>query len=88
MAAFPSTSGALSFALDLQKATADTPTKLRIGMAAGEPIDQDGDLYGAVVHQATASPIKPRPARSWSPIRCGSWLSEKASPSNLPGRPR
>jgi class 3 adenylate cyclase len=22
-------------------------------MAAGEPIDQDGDLYGAVVHQAS-----------------------------------
>jgi pimeloyl-ACP methyl ester carboxylesterase len=53
MAAFPSTSGALSFAVDLQEATADTPTRLRIGMAAGEPIDQDGDLYGAVVHQAS-----------------------------------
>lgn len=53
MVAFPSTSGALSFSLDLQEAMGESPIDLRIGMATGEPIAQDGDLHGAVVHQAS-----------------------------------
>ena len=53
MVAFPSTSSALSFAVELQEAMADSDLDLRIGMAAGEPIHEDGDLHGAVVAQAS-----------------------------------
>lgn len=53
MVAFPSTSGALSFAIDFQRAMDESPLGLRIGMATGEPLAQDGDLHGAVVHLAS-----------------------------------
>lgn len=53
MVAFPSTSSALSFAVELQAAMQGSDLGLRIGMAAGEPIHEDGDLHGAVVAQAS-----------------------------------
>jgi len=53
MVAFPSTSGALSFAVRMQEGMADSHLQLRIGMAAGEPVHEDGDLHGAVVVQAS-----------------------------------
>lgn len=53
MIAFSSTSGALAFAVALMGAMADSPMELRIGMAAGEPIHEDGDIHGAVVAQAS-----------------------------------
>jgi class 3 adenylate cyclase/pimeloyl-ACP methyl ester carboxylesterase len=53
LVAFSSTSDALAFALTLLEAMAESPLELRIGMAAGEPIREGGDLHGAVVHQAS-----------------------------------
>jgi class 3 adenylate cyclase/pimeloyl-ACP methyl ester carboxylesterase len=53
LVAFSSTSEALAFALSLMEAMMQSPLELRIGMAAGEPIREDGDLHGAVVHQAS-----------------------------------
>ena len=53
LVAFPATSGALSFAVVMQEAMEASSMELRIGMAAGEPIHEDGDLHGAVVHQAS-----------------------------------
>ena len=53
LVAFASTSGALAFAVSMMGAMADSPMELRIGMAAGEPIAEGGDLHGAVVHQAS-----------------------------------
>ena len=50
--AFPSTSGALAFAVALIGAIAESPMDLRVGIAAGEPLREHGDLHGAVVHQA------------------------------------
>ena len=46
---FRSASNALDFARKVQIELADGDIKLRIGMAAGEPIREDGDLHGAVV---------------------------------------
>ena len=51
--AFASTSGALAFAVALVGAMGDSPMKVRIGLAAGEPLHEEGDLHGAVVHQAS-----------------------------------
>lgn len=53
MVAFSSTSDALAFAQALMEAMMQSPLELRIGMAAGEPIPEAGDLHGAVVHQAS-----------------------------------
>ncbi len=50
---FKSTQQALTFALDLQERMTSRPVKMRIGMAAGEPIQEDGDIHGAVVVQAS-----------------------------------
>ncbi len=46
---FRSASSALDFARKVQVELADGDIKLRIGMAAGEPIREEGDLHGAVV---------------------------------------
>ena len=53
LVAFFSTRAALSFAVALMEAMVESPMELRIGMAAGEPIAEEGDLHGAVVHQAS-----------------------------------
>ncbi len=52
LVSFASTRHALSFGLDVQRKLEDSPLRLKIGMAAGEPILEDGDLHGAVVVQA------------------------------------
>jgi len=46
---FRSASNALDFARKVQAELADGDIKLRVGMAAGEPIHEDGDVHGAVV---------------------------------------
>ena len=46
---FRSASSALDFARKVQVELADGDIGLRVGMAAGEPIHEDGDLHGAVV---------------------------------------
>ena len=50
---FDSNSSALAFAIDLQRQIVSEPLQIRIGMAAGEPIQEDGDIHGAVVTQAS-----------------------------------
>ena len=50
---FQSASSALDFARKVQVELADGDIKLRIGMAAGEPIHEDGDVHGAVVAVAS-----------------------------------
>jgi hypothetical protein len=46
---FGSTSNALDFAHKVQSGLAGGDIELRVGMAAGEPIHEDGDVHGAVV---------------------------------------
>ena len=58
MASFDLVSQAVEAAIDVQRsmaarnADADTPFELRIGISAGEPLADDGDLFGATVQLA------------------------------------
>ncbi len=58
MASFGSAQKALECAISLQQAfaarneSADEPISVRIGLNAGEPIEEDGDLFGATVNLA------------------------------------
>ena len=52
MAWFPSVSRAVECAIALQRVFADRggePLSIRVGLNAGEPIEEDGDLFGASV---------------------------------------
>jgi class 3 adenylate cyclase len=58
MAAFPSVVGAIDSAVDMQRRLAEAGTgggpslRVRIGMAAGEPVTERNDLFGATVQLA------------------------------------
>jgi len=58
MAAFPSVVGAIDSAVDMQRHLAEAgsgggpPLRVRIGMAAGEPVPERNDLFGATVQLA------------------------------------
>jgi class 3 adenylate cyclase len=56
MASFRSAVGAIECAIAVQRscvdAAAEVPISVRIGIAAGEPVAQDGDLFGSVVQLA------------------------------------
>jgi class 3 adenylate cyclase len=58
MAAFPSVVSAIESAVDIQRRVADAertgrlPVSIRIGMAAGEPVTERNDLFGATVQLA------------------------------------
>jgi len=53
LVSFGSNSSAITFALEVQDKCSDGPLQLRVGMAAGEPIQEDGDIHGTVVAQAS-----------------------------------
>lgn len=53
LVSFGSNSSAIRFALEVQEKCSDGPLKLRVGMAAGEPIQEDGDIHGTVVAHAS-----------------------------------
>ena len=59
MASFDDVSSALECALAIREGfrerneTASTPLTVRIGLAAGEPVDRDGDLFGPTVNLAS-----------------------------------
>jgi class 3 adenylate cyclase len=59
MAVFVSAVGAVRCAIDAQRALArysgdgaDEPIEIRIGIASGEPVGRNGDLFGATVQLA------------------------------------
>jgi class 3 adenylate cyclase len=59
MASFVSAAGAIRCAIQIQrelarheKANPERPLKVRVGAAAGEPVEQDNDLFGSTVHLA------------------------------------
>jgi hypothetical protein len=57
MASFPSARDAIAGAITIQQAVdsleqRDPPIRVRIGIAAGEPIEEDGRLFGAAVNLA------------------------------------
>jgi class 3 adenylate cyclase len=60
MASFVSTAGAVRCAIQIQrelakheKANPDRPLKVRVGAAAGEPVEQNNDLFGSTVQLAS-----------------------------------
>jgi class 3 adenylate cyclase len=53
LVSFGSNSSAISFGLAVQDKSQSGPLRLRVGMAAGEPIQEDGDVHGTVVAQAS-----------------------------------
>jgi class 3 adenylate cyclase len=56
MAAFTSVASATECAIELQRAFADRvgePLQIRVGLNAGEPIEEDGDLFGSTVIMAS-----------------------------------
>ena len=70
MASFASVPDAVDCAVAIQKAFAaynqdqpETPMYLRIGMSAGEPIEDDGDLFGKPVQLAARLCAHAQPAR-------------------------
>lgn len=57
MAAFPSVTGAIESAVQIQRrledqAAAEFPMRVRIGMSAGEPVTEHSDFFGAAVQLA------------------------------------
>ncbi len=58
MSAFPSVVAAIRSAIDIQRglanreAGAGSPIRVRVGLAAGEPVTERGDLFGAAVQLA------------------------------------
>ena len=70
MASFASVTDAIECAVDIQKAFAaynkenmETPLNLRIGLSAGEPIEEHGDLFGSAVQLAARLCAHAEPAR-------------------------
>jgi class 3 adenylate cyclase len=70
MAAFTSVPNAVECAIAIQKALAayneehsETPLYLRIGLSAGEPIEEHGDLFGKAVQLAARLCAHAEPAR-------------------------
>jgi class 3 adenylate cyclase len=67
MAAFPSVVGAIQSAVEIQQrlspngAGAETELRVRIGMAAGEPVTERNDLFGATVQLAARLCAKAQP---------------------------
>jgi class 3 adenylate cyclase len=53
LVSFGSNSSAITFGLELQEACRDGPLYLRVGMSAGEPIQEEGDIHGTVVAHAS-----------------------------------
>ena len=53
MATFRSAVDAVRCGLAVQRSTADTPLQVRIGLHAGEPIADEGDVFGTVVNVAS-----------------------------------
>ncbi len=70
MASFASVTDAVECAVDIQKAFAaynkenmETPLNLRIGLSAGEPIEEHGDLFGKAVQLAARLCAHAEPGR-------------------------
>lgn len=59
LATFGSVAGAIGAAIDIQRrlaarnASSEVPVRVRIGLAAGEPVTENNDLFGAVVQLAS-----------------------------------
>ncbi len=87
MASFASVSDALECAIAIQKAFAaynkanpDAPLYLRIGLSAGEPIEEHGDLFGKAVQLAARLCALAEPGRILTDQSVSDRGSDKAMP--------
>lgn len=87
MASFASVPDAVNCVIAIQKAFAaynkehpETPMYLRIGMSAGEPIEDDGDLFGKAVQLAARLCAHAQPAR----VLVDQRVLERCPGKNLP----
>ena len=76
MAAFPSVTGAIESAVQIQRrfedqVAAEFPMRVRIGMSAGEPVTEHSDFFGAAVQLAArlAARAEPGTVRVSSTVR-------------------
>ena len=91
MASFPSVTDAVGCAVAIQKAFAaynkenpETPLYLRIGLSAGEPIEEHGDLFGKTVQLAARLCTHAEPTRILiDQIVLDQWSGNQLPISNL-----
>lgn len=92
MSSFTFVSRAVSCATQIQREFArgqDAPLgqpRVRIGISAGEPVDQSDDIFGASGTWRRAFAVMPKEVRSWSPKRSRSCRSARASSSSTAAR--
>jgi adenylate cyclase len=70
MASFMSAAAAIECAIDIQRAfarvgevDADRLIRIRVGLNAGEPVAEDGDLFGTAVQAAARIASRARPGQ-------------------------
>jgi class 3 adenylate cyclase len=88
MASFGSVAKAVECAIALQRAFAGRegePLNVRVGLNAGEPIEEDGDLFGATVILASRIAAKAEGGRYWWRIRCAGCVRARGSCSRTVG---
>jgi adenylate cyclase len=94
MAAFPSVVRAIESAVEIQRRIADAegtgrvPVRVRIGMAAGEPVTERNDLFGATVQLVARLCSRADPVGIPSRAPCMTLRWARASPSARRGRLR
>ncbi len=92
MAEFAVPSAAVEAAIEAQRtirdkfADSDVPVRIRIGINAGEPIEEDGDLHGASVVIAKRLESPPTPTASSSATSSSRWSPAKTSTSRTAAR--
>jgi class 3 adenylate cyclase len=82
MASFGSVTMAVECGVALQRAFAERdgePLNVRVGLNAGEPIEEDGDLFGATVILASRIAAKAGAGRYWLPTQCAASAPARAS---------
>ena len=86
MASFGTASSALGCAASIQQAfearnetNPDSRVRVRIGLNAGEPVAEDGDLFGTAVQMAARICARAEPGQSWRQMSCGSWRPASSS---------
>ncbi len=91
MASFAAVHDAVACAIDIQKAfaaynkeSAEAPLYLRIGLAAGEPIEEHGDLFGKAVQLAARLCAHAEPGRILiDQVVLDQWREKELSVSDL-----
>ena len=84
MASFVSAASAVRCAIQIQReldkhaqTNSEHPLKVRVGAAAGEPVEQNNDLFGSTVQLAARLCAHAHPNRFWYQTQSPNCASEK-----------